>query len=223
MERHGAFDAHNDTNRKDKMQGFKQLTFRIKGISPLLLHNGRLSDPLDQASVALSKAVKEQKKRKTDDALVEVSRIEFLGGFYVDDSGAPCIPGEVLEALIRSGAKATKEGKAVQAGLICEGNFPIIYQGPKDPEKLWNEGRKPDDESPMAGRRFVDRRRVRVGQAAVMRTRPIFREWELEFVATFDPSLINKDSMIEFVEAAGKAGLCDGRPRFGRFEVVKVS
>jgi hypothetical protein len=205
------------------MEGFKQLTFRIKGIAPLLLHSGRLSDPLDQASGALARAVKEQKKRKTDDALVEVSRIEFLGGFYVDENGAPCIPGEVLEACIRTGAKATKEGKAVQAGLICDGNFPIIYQGPKSPEELWSEGHKEDDELPMAGRRFVDRRRVRVGQAAVMRTRPVFREWELQFVASYDPAFINKDSLIEFVNAAGKSGLCDGRPRFGRFEVVKVS
>ena len=205
------------------MEGFKQLTFRIRGIAPLILHSGRLSDPLDPASVALSRAVKEQKKRKTDDALVEVSRIEFLGGLYLDEEGAPCIPGEVLEACIRTGAKATKEGKAVQAGLICDGNFALIYQGPKDAEGLWSEGHKDTDELPMAGRRFVDRRRVRVGQAAVMRTRPIFREWELQFVANYDPALINKDSVVEFVQAAGKAGLCDGRPRFGRFEVVKVS
>ena len=56
-----------------------------------------------------------------------------------------------------------------------------------------------------------------------MRTRPIFREWGLEFTAHYDSQLINKDSLVEFVEAAGRAGLCDGRPRFGRFEVVKVS
>ena len=62
------------------MEGYKQLTFQVKGISPLILHNGRLSDPLDPTTAQLSKAVKDQKKRKTDDSLVEVCRIEFLGG-----------------------------------------------------------------------------------------------------------------------------------------------
>jgi hypothetical protein len=205
------------------MDGLKQLTFRIKGVAPLITHNGRLSDPLDPVSVALSKAVKDQKKRKTDDMLVEVSRVEFLGGLYIGDDGGPCIPGEVMEACIRTGAKATKEGKSVQAGLICDGNFPIIYQGPRDPDKLWAEGHKESDAGPMDGRLFVDRRRVRVGQAAVMRTRPIFREWELKFSVYYDPGLINRGSLVDFVNAAGRSGLCENRPRFGRFEVVEFS
>jgi len=205
------------------MDGMKQLTFRIDGIAPLITHNGRLNDPLDPISVALSKAVKEQKKRKTESLLVESSRIEFLGGLYIGDDGGPCIPGEVMEACIRSGAKATKDGKSVQAGLICDGNFPIIYQGPRDPGELWADGHKGDDAGPMDGRRFVDRRRVRVGQAAVMRTRPIFREWGLEFSVHYDPDLINRSSLIDFVNAAGRAGLCENRPRFGRFVVTKVS
>jgi len=39
----------------------------------------------------------------------------------------------------------------------------------------------------------------------------------------YDPALINKDSLLDFVAAAGRCGLCENRPKFGRFEVVKVS
>ena len=203
--------------------GYKELTFHIKGIVPLVLHNGLLSDPLDPRSTALKKAVKANAKTKTEETAVEMSRMEFLGGLYVDDDGAPCIPGEVMEACIRTGAKQTKDGKAVQAGLFADGNFPIIYQGPKDADGLWDDRGKGKHEGLMAGRRFVDRRRCRVGQAAVMRTRPIFREWELIFTVSFDPQLLNKDNVIDFVKAAGRCGLCEMRPRFGRFEVVEVS
>jgi hypothetical protein len=203
--------------------GYKELTFHIKGIVPLLLHNGLLSDPLDQRSIALSKAVKAAGKSKTEDNLAEMARVEFMGGLYVDENGAPCIPGEVLEACIRSGAKQTKDGKAVQAGLFADGNFPILYTGPKEPDAMW-EARGPGKHvGPMAGRVFVDRRRCRVGQSAVMRTRPIFRDWSLIFTVSFDPTIMNADSVKDFVAAAGRCGLCEMRPRFGRFEVVEVS
>jgi hypothetical protein len=206
-----------------KTQGYQPLTFRIEGTTPLLMHNGRLSDQLDPMSIALSKAVKAAKKTKTDEAIVEVARIEFLGGLYVGEDGAPCIPGEVLEAGIRSGAKVTKEGKAVQMGLYCDGNFPIIYDGPKTPEELW-EHRTPGERHLIAGRPFVDRRRVRVGQAAVMRTRPIFHAWQLAFTVYYEPSILNRQSVIDFVTALGRTvGLCEIRPRFGRFEILQTS
>lgn len=206
-----------------KAQGYQPLTFHIEGTTPLLLHNGRLSDQLDPMSKALDKAVKFSKKTKTDEAIAEVAHLEFLGSLYIGDDGAPCIPGEVLEAGIRSGAKATKEGKSVQTGLYCDGNFPIIYEGPKTPEELW-EHRTPGEQHIIAGRPFVDRRRVRVGQAAVMRTRPIFHAWQLEFTVYYEPTIVNRQSVIDFVTTLGRTvGLCEIRPRFGRFEISNVS
>lgn len=204
--------------------GYEELSFHIRGIVPLILHNGLLSDPLEERSILLGKAVKMSKKQKTEASIAETARLEFLGGLYIGDNGEPCVPGEVLEAAIRSAAKITKDGKAVQSGLFCDGNFSLIYDGPKDPDGLWGD-RWDDEKSDMvAGRRFVDRRRVKVGQAAVMRTRPIFHEWELKFTVNFDPSVLNKRSVVEFVETLGRrVGLCEMRPRCGRFEVVGVS
>jgi len=205
--------------------GIEELTFHIRGITPMILHNGRLNDPLDPSAIALDKAVKVYKKSKTEAALMEMTRMEFLGSMYVGDDGAPCAPGECLEAALRSAAKHTKEGKAVQTGLVIEGNAPIIYEGPKTPDELWAFRSKGADlDLPMSGRKFVDRRRARVGQNAIMRTRPIFSEWELEFTVSYNTKLINKGSLKEFVELAGvQIGLFEMRPKFGRFEVLKVS
>ena len=205
--------------------GMEELTFHIRGITPLILHNGQLNDPLNRAAIALDKAVKVWKKSKTDAALMEMTRMEFLGSLYLGEDGAPCAPGECLEAALRAAAKHTKEGKSVQTGLTIDENPPIIYDGPKTADELWSFRSKGADlELPMSGRKFVDRRRARVGQNAVMRTRPIFSEWELEFTVRYKSSLINKSSLKEFVELAGvQIGLFELRPKFGRFEVLKVS
>ena len=203
----------------------EELTFRIRGITPMILHNGRLNDPLDPSAIALDKAVKTYKKSKTTAALVEMARVEFLGSLYTGEDGAPCAPGECLEAALRSAAKHTKEGKAVQTGLTIEGNAPIIYDGPKTAEALWDfRSNGADLDLPMDGRKFADRRRVKVGQNAVMRTRPIFSEWELVFAVSYDTKLINKGSLKDFISLAGtQIGLFEMRPKFGRFEVLKVS
>ena len=205
--------------------GLDELTFHIRGLTPLLLHNGRLNDPLDPCAIALDKATKTYKKTKTIAALMEMARAEFMGSLYVGEDGSPCAPGECLEAAIRSGAKRTKDGKSVQTGLVIEGTVPIIFDGPKTAVDLW-EYRSPgsDTEQPMAGRKFADRRRAKVGQNAVMRTRPIFNEWELIFTVKYDSRLINKGALKDFVDATAEhIGLFEMRPKFGRFEVLKVS
>ena len=204
--------------------GYRELTFHIQGIVPLIVHNGLLSDPLDPRTIALKKAVKANTKGKTEDTAAEMSRVEFLGGLYLGDDGSPCIPGEVIEAAIRSAAKQTKDGKSVQSGLFADGTFPILYKGPRTPDEMWEDRGTGKHTGLMEGRRFVDRRRVRVTQNAVMRTRPIFREWELIFTVSYEPTVLNRESIEGFVETLGqKVGLCEMRPRFGRFKVLEVS
>lgn len=204
--------------------GLQTLTFHIRGLTPLLLHNGQLTDQLNPASIALSKAVKAATKGKTESLIAEVARMEFLGSFYVDDEGAPCAPGENLEAAIRSAAKHSREGKAVQTGLMIEGNVPIIYKGPKTPQELWDVRSPGEHEGPVAGRPFVDRRRCKLKQNAVMRTRPIFREWEMVIPVLYDTRLINKSSLMDYMKICSEQiGLFEMRPKFGRFEILKVS
>ena len=61
-------------------------------------------------------------------------------------------------------------------------------------------------------------------RSTVMRTRPIFREWELEFTVHFMPDIVDEHSLDEAVEIAGKLiGLSDYRPKYGRFEVQRAN
>ncbi len=185
---------------------YKTISFTIVGVAPLLMHNGQMADPMNKFSRAM-KAVT-SKKKKTEEDYLEMARIEFNGGLYIGDKGQPVLPGELIEACLINGAKATKQGKVAKSALIVDGNFPLDFAGPKTAPELFED----DNHRHTVG--------VKVGQARVMRTRPKFNDWKLNFDVHYLPESLNPAEVVEFVETAGRvAGLGDGRPRFGRYNV----
>ena len=93
----------------------KTLNFRITGVSPLIMHNGLLADPLYEGTKLISKI--SRKRPKTEADLEEMARLEFLYSLYLTD-GKPCIPGVVLEAaLIGKGGAARKMKKSSRTTL----------------------------------------------------------------------------------------------------------
>lgn len=187
----------------------KRLNIRIKGFAPLMMHNGQLANPMNSHAKAM-KAIT-SKRKKTDDDMIELSRLEFMGGLYLDEKGQPCIPGDVIDGYFAKAAKTIRKGKQGMAGMSCDGNWPLIYKGPKTADKLWDDGG------------FTDVRGCRVNNSKVMRTRPIFANWELEFEITYDNELLDLGD-IKSILAAGMStsGLGDYTPKFGRFVVEKI-
>ncbi len=189
---------------------YKKLSFSITGISPLICHNGQLSDPLNQFAKAL-KAVS-GKRKKTDADYEEMSRIEWFGGLYLDENKRPVVPGVNIEAMLVAAGKKVKLGEAFKAGLLSDSDWPIEYEGPKDAEELFKKG----------GIKFTDRRGVVIGQSRIVRTRPTFRKWGLTFTVDYLPELLNEGNVKEAVATAGRIiGLCDFTPKYGRFEITE--
>jgi len=185
----------------------KTTTFTIRGLTPLIMHNGQLADPLNEMARALKKLT--DKKKKTDADLLEIRRCEWNGGLYVNNKGAPCLPGEVLEGALQEGARKLTLGKQVKGGIIIEGDWALQYPGPKTVEGLWDSG----NYLKLAG--------VKVKQNRVIRARPIFPSWECTFDVQWDPSIIKSDDqLVDIVETSGITGVGDWRPKFGRFEVI---
>jgi hypothetical protein len=183
----------------------KLASYKITGVSPLLMHNGLLADPLNPVVKQLKKV--SQKRDKTDADLEELARLEWYGSLYLDH-GEPCIPGEVLEATLINAAKKKKKGPAAKAGLICDGNVAVLYDGPRNPDAMWEDG----------SYRFATG--VVVNRSRVIRTRPIFREWSLEFRLSYNDELLNESDLSEFVKIGGEIiGLAEWRPKFGRYMV----
>lgn len=185
---------------------YHDLELAITGVAPLLMHNGQLANPLNKWVKAIKSITK--KRVKTDADMEELARLEFMGGLYVDEDGQPCIPGTNIEGVLVDGAMKQRRGNEFKAGVWSDGNWKLIYSGPKDPEELWrNEN-------------FRDIRPARIKSSTVIRCRPIFRAWSLKFTVTFNDQYVSADDVKESLVIGGRSGgLCDYTPKFGRFEV----
>lgn len=182
----------------------------IRGVCPLILHNGQLADPQNEWSREMASFT--SKKKKLDSDRDEIGRIEFMGSLYVGDDGAPCLPGENFESMLQAEGARNKIKRQVQCGVICDGNFKLVYDGPQDAEGLWS---KRDD--------FAFRKAARNQRGRVIRVRPIFRAWSVTFDLEVFQEEINKTQVADLIKAAGRhTGLGDWRPKFGRFVVESM-
>lgn len=181
--------------------------FRITciGTHTLLMHNARLSNPLDDIAKAMKRI--SAKRTKTEDDYEEMARLEHAGGLYLDADAGPFIPGQNFERCLVDAARITKAGKKIERGVFIDTDVnPVSYTGPRDVAGLW------------ADENFRHSASVKVGQVRVTRTRPQFRQWAVDAAGEYDAAVINLDELREIAGTAGRMiGLGDWRPRFGRF------
>ncbi|WP_256573249.1 MULTISPECIES: hypothetical protein [unclassified Pseudomonas] len=140
------------------------LTLSIKGTSPLMMHSDKLANPLHPATKAHRELT--SKRKKVDDDHVAIAKSEFVAGVYLDERSGIHVPGANFDATFLAGAKLQKLGTHWKRGaLVMTDRATLEFDGPSTPEALWEDPR------------FVDCRGVKVGQAKIMRYRPIFLDW----------------------------------------------
>lgn len=174
----------------------------LNGVSKLLFHR------YDCASVeAKGKAAKGSKQKKSDDIESYV---------YRDDEGYLSIPAENLHGALAISAKSFQDPRSprksamdlFKAGiLVLPDHLRLTRDG--EPFKKWD---------------FLDTRRVIVQQSAISRTRPGLESgWVLDAdIHILLPGLISVELLRSVLVNAGNVvGLCDFRPRFGRFHVTR--
>jgi hypothetical protein len=184
---------------------------QLDGTRPLLMHNIRaLGDPLHPVAKAIKRV--SAKRKKTEEDHLEMRKLEFFGGLYMDDEEGPYVPAVHFMRCLVDAARITREGKNVERGVIVLNDIGRLeYGGPRTAEGLW------EDES------FRSIEMVRVGQARVARCRPMFRNWSTSFEAQVDTAIMSPEDFDEILHKAGNmVGLGDFRPRFGRFTATKV-
>ena len=189
-----------------------KISIEITGTSPLLMHNPRMVDP----EFELNREIKAitSKRKKTDDDLSKIEMLEWYGGLYEVD-GVVVHPTSKPRKCFVNAAKISKQGKAVERSLsFMSLTVPLIYEGPKDIRKLFED------------KRFHSRLSVGIGGKRVMRVRPQFFPWGLKLDGLFiEDAGLNFDEFERIVEIAGLAeGMGDNRVNgYGRFtaKVVK--
>jgi hypothetical protein len=131
---------------------------------------------------------------------------EAEAGLYKNENGIFVPAFNVLSCLREAGKDFRVAGKGrttfskyiVGGVLITPDEIPLISKGG------WK----------------IDLRNVVVGKSRIVRARPSFDDWQLDFEIEIIDEIITPPALKEIIEAAGKyIGLCDFRPIFGRFRV----
>jgi len=190
---------------------YRELKFRLTGEAPLIPHSGQGQDR--KLEINQRRAQIHANRHKVESEYDELEQLDFLVSLYVDDDGEPCIPGENIEGSMfgKSGAASYTKGitrKAAAAAIFCDASYKLEYDGPRDPKAL----QKLDD--------FNFRcKAVRSGISNYI-VRPIFREWSVVIKVKYNDDLIDSGDVVQLLEYAGEnVGLCDWRPKYGRFRV----
>jgi hypothetical protein len=175
----------------------------------LLMHNGQTADPLNRYAKAMRAITSDRTLKKTDDGILELMKIEYEAGLYLDTKKRVVIPSRVLEAHIAEGARKTKEGKTALAGSFVDCDATLSYDG-----------------GPLTVKQLIDsedhRLTVGVGvnNSRIMRTRPLFTNWSATFEVSVLAEMAGSSSLKTWLTNGGKfIGIGDYRPRYGRYEV----
>lgn len=176
------------------------------GLKPLLLHNVDLANPLNPYSRQMADLRGTPSKRRTEKWHEEMSKAQFMGAFYEGDPIS--IPAENLRRSIISAAKVSRMGTAVLRALtVVTPSVPIVYDGPKTRDGLWDAG-------------WHLTRMIRGTGGASPTTWPKFDNWAVRVPFDLDETVLNLRDLDELVKRAGKIeGLGASRKQgYGRYQ-----
>jgi hypothetical protein len=195
------------------------LKINVVGITALLTHNNQTANPFNEYTKKLAPLT--AKRKKTDEDYREIARLEWEAGLYLEQ-GKVVIPARCIEATLWNGAKKTRNGVKFKSGVLVEDDFmPLSYDGPV----ITTNGGVgiPNPSLDKFYDKFKYQALVKVGPQTILRTRPIFQNWSFKVSLTYDPTVIDERTLISIAEDAGRlVGLCDNRPRMGRFMVERA-
>lgn len=186
---------------------WKKAKFQLKGNCPLILHNGGLANPLNP--IVKQMKLISGKRKKTDADLEELARLEFIGGLYYSDNPGYILPAELIEATINGGARKFKEGPDAKSGMVIMEHAKLEFPDcDLLPQELWEK------------EEYRFQKMVVVSRARILRTRPIIDNWSAVVEVTFEDTICNNSQIFKWLKKAGESvGVCDWRPRYGRFDV----
>ena len=165
----------------------------IKGISPLLQH--RFTTP-------------EEDPKWTEQVGLRDFSKDVLLALYANEKGEPYKPADhVWRSMVKASVnfKIPGKGKKTYKDLI---QSALFIHPDAIPHKIKNWE--------------VDRRPVVIQRSRIIRERPRFDKWELDFDIEVADSQLPVDAVRRILEHAGNyVGLGDFRPRFGRFMVTE--
>lgn len=186
-----------------------KLTVKIIGTKPMLMHNGRLANPLDKHTRQLKQIT--SKRKKTDDDHMALMFLEARGSCWETEDGRLGVPTAAVWRSIQDSAKVDKLGKAVGQALLFDPVVqPITVGGRK-----WSCDEYINDTNGA----YIDYRSVKVGTSRTMRARPIISAgWESTFQFELITEVLDPHLLAPVIDRAGRLfGVGDYRPTYGTY------
>jgi hypothetical protein len=192
--------------------GTRDLVLKLTGTRPLIMHNGRLSNPLDEYTQAVAAISK--KRNKTLEDYRELAQLEMRGGMYETPGGMLGFPAENVWKSIREGATAYKLGRDVDRALRFDPDICLLHT----------------PEGPVSCEEYMQRREalyyvpVVISGRRTMRARPkVASGWTAEVGFRLDESVLPLSRLRPCLARAGEyVGVGERRPAYGRYTVGKV-
>jgi hypothetical protein len=180
----------------------------LTGTMPLLLHNGRLANPMDPWTRELKALT--SKRSKTDEDLAAMLITEARGAAYETPEGYIGLPDSNVWRAIQNAAKAYKRGKDVDRAVI----YNPVHVAPI----LFPDGQPQLAERYLMDASHIDYRNVGIQGRTVMRSRPVITEWRTSHDFEVYVDIVMVEDLVTFVTRAGRLeGVGDHRPQYGRF------
>lgn len=199
-------------------------TIKVKwtGFRPLVMSNPQtvqLSNPYAVSSRKTGREIKAARKKDDEDKLArlekEMSRNDWEASAYWNDEAKTfSLPDTVIIACIRSGATASKRGRDIDRAVIVN-ETEVEVGGIPQHKSL---------DAYFAEKSFLLSSPCKIPPktgALVWKSRCMMPTgWTLEFSLDYDETVLEKNTLIEAMQTAGKlCGIGGWRPKFGRFSV----
>lgn len=188
--------------------GAAKITLDVVGNRPLIPHNGRLADPLNQYSQDLKRIT--SKRTKVDDDLRQAMWIEARGAAYETDDNLLGLPTANMWRCIYDASKFFKKGEDIKRALVHSGDTPALLV----------DGKTVDVDAYLSDIDHIFRIGVKQGKSTVMRSRPIVHNWSCTFDFELITEVINPRDLSPILDRASRfVGLGDWRPIYGTFDL----
>ena len=189
---------------------------RIKGLSPLIMHNGAAGlDNRSPANIEKAEIASKRGKNRTEADDARLRELECFTSLWLDEEEAPTVPASAFRAVIETGARKLKQGPQVREGLIVDRVESFDYDT--------SLGSTADELCKTV--QFTTG--VVVQRNRILRTRAKFDEWAVTFTVECDDELVDERQLAVWLDIAGRRiGLGDWRPEksghYGRFLMESI-
>lgn len=190
----------------------KSLKYKLTGITTLLMHSDVTANPLNEYAKKLKALT--SKRKKTDEDYEAIAKVEFEAGLYHNSRLGYYMPAKNIDATLLASAKQFKLGTSWKQAAIVDSDMSFIFPDMDlSPQELFSHNNG----------QYADFQTVKIGTSKMVRCRPAFNEWHFEMVVIVDEAKLDERQVDQIVENAGRyIGLCDYRPRYGKFTSKRI-